>query len=306
MKKILVLTMAMLMLFTAFAGCSSNDSNTQGSANNSTNEDSSTEDQNSGSDLGAITVVSREDGSGTRSAFVELMGVLDENDVDMTTQTAEISNSTSVVLQTVAGNKAAIGYVSLGSLNDTVKAVEIDGVAPSIDTVKDGSYAVARPFNIVTKGEVSDLAADFISFIMSADGQAIIEEEGYISVAENAESYTASGLSGTISLAGSTSVSPVMDVLADAYKELNPDVTIEIQQSGSSAGISSTIEGVCDIGMASRELKDSEVAEGLTPTVIAMDGIAVIVNNENEVSALTSEQVKEIFLGNVTEWSEIA
>ena len=305
MKKLLVLGMAMMMLLTAFAGCSSNDGkdqNTNGNPPSNTNS----EDTSTGSDLGAISVISREDGSGTRGAFVELMGIVDENDVDMTTSAAEISNSTSVVLQTVAGNKAAIGYISLGSLNDTVKAVEVDGVAASVDAVKDGSYTVARPFNIATKGDVSELAADFIKFIMSSDGQAVIEEEGYIAVAENAESYSASGLSGTISLAGSTSVAPVMDVLADAYKQLNPDVTIEIQQSGSSAGITSTIEGVCDIGMASRELKDSELAEGLTPTVIAMDGIAVIVNNENDVSALTSDQIKDIFLGNITEWSAIS
>lgn len=221
----------------------------------------------------------------------------------MTYERAEISNSTSVVMSTVAGNANAIGYISLGSLNDSVKAVKVDGVEATVDNIKSGSYKVSRPFNIATKDDLSDLAKDFINFILSTDGQAIVAED-YIAL-DAADSYTPSGLTGKITLAGSTSVSPLMEQLAAAYKELNPDVTIEIQQSGSSAGIQSAIEGVCDIGMASREIKEDEINAGLTPTVIALDGIAVIVNNDNEVSDLTSEQIKNIYTGEVTSWSDV-
>ena len=250
-----------------------------------------------------ITVISREDGSGTRGAFTELMGIA-ADDVDNTVATAEISNSTSVVIQSVAGNENAIGYISLGSLSSDVKAVSVDGVEATVDNIVGGTYKVSRPFNIATKEDISDLAADFVSYIMSADGQAIIENKGYIKVSDNG-AYTPSGLEGTIVVAGSTSVAPVMEVLADEYKKLNSGVTIEIQQTGSSAGMTSAIEGACDIGMASREVKDSELVEGLIPTVIAMDGIAVIVNNENEVSNLTSEQIKNIYTGEITDWSEV-
>lgn len=230
------------------------------------------------------------------------MGIL-QDDKDMTYERAEISNSTSVVMSTVAGNANAIGYISLGSLNDSVKAVNVDGVEATVDNIKSGSYKVSRPFNIATKDDLSDLAKDFINFILSTDGQAIVAED-YIAL-DATESYTPSGLTGKITLAGSTSVSPLMEQLAAAYKELNPDVTIEIQQSGSSAGIQSAIEGVCDIGMASREIKEDEINAGLTPTVIALDGIAVIVNNDNEVSDLTSEQIKNIYTGEVTSWSDV-
>lgn len=254
--------------------------------------------------LGAITVVSREDGSGTRDAFTELLEIT-EDDVDNTTDAAEITQSTSVMMTTVAGNDAAIGYVSLGSLDDSVKTVKVDGVDVTVENINSGEYKVARPFNIATKGEVSDLAQDFIDFIMSEEGQAIVEEEGYIKV-ETAGTYEEkSGLNGKVTLAGSTSVAPVMEKMADAYKQINEDVTIEIQQSGSSAGITSTIEGACDIGMASRDLKDSEMEKGLTSTVIAMDGIAVIVNKNNGVEDLTSEQIKNIYIGDVTDWAEV-
>lgn len=249
-----------------------------------------------------ITVVSREDGSGTRGAFTELMGI-DKDGTDRTYAKAEISNSTSVVISTVAGNKNAIGYISLGSLNDSVKAVKVDGVDATVDNVKNGSYKISRPFIIATKDEISDLAADFIKFILSDDGQAIVSEK-YITIGGNG-AYTASGLSGKVTLAGSTSVSPLMDELAAAYKALNPDVTIEIQQSGSGAGIQSAIEGVCDIGMSSRELKDSEKEAGLTPTVMALDGIAVIVNKDNSVDALSSEQIQSIYVGETTSWVDV-
>lgn len=249
-----------------------------------------------------ITVISREDGSGTRGAFTELMGIA-VDDVDNTTPAAEISQSTSVVMATVAGNKNAIGYISLGSLNDTVKAVKVDGVEPTVANIKAGSYAVSRPFLVVTKDQLTEVAEDFLGFIMSAEGQAVIAEDGYIAVDEAAAAYeTKAGLSGRIVVAGSTSVAPVMQKLADAYKAINADVTIEIQQTGSGAGITSTTEGACDIGMSSRELKDEEVAKGIKGTTIAMDGIAVIVNNENEVTDLTSEQIRQIFTGEVTQW----
>lgn len=249
-----------------------------------------------------ITVVSREDGSGTRGAFTELMGI-DKDGTDRTYAKAEISNSTSVVISTVAGNKNAIGYISLGSLNDSVKAVKVDNVEATVVNVKNGSYKISRPFIIATKDEISDLAADFIKFILSDDGQAIVSEK-YITIGGNG-AYTASGLSGKVTLAGSTSVSPLMDELAAAYKALNPDVTIEIQQSGSGAGIQSAIEGVCDIGMSSRELKDSEKEAGLTPTVMALDGIAVIVNKDNSVDALSSEQIQSIYIGETTSWVDV-
>lgn len=249
-----------------------------------------------------ITVVSREDGSGTRGAFTELMGI-DKDGTDRTYAKAEISNSTSVVISTVAGNKNAIGYISLGSLNDSVKAVKVDNVEATVVNVKNGSYKISRPFIIATKDEISDLAADFIKFILSDNGQAIVSEK-YITIGGNG-AYTASGLSGKVTLAGSTSVSPLMDELAAAYKELNPDVVIEIQQSGSGAGIQSAIEGVCDIGMSSRELKDSEKEAGLTPTVMALDGIAVIVNKDNSVDALSSEQIQSIYIGETTSWADV-
>ena len=249
-----------------------------------------------------ITVVSREDGSGTRGAFTELMGI-EKDGTDRTYAKAEISNSTSVVISTVAGNKNAIGYISLGSLNDSVKAVKVDNVEATVDNVKNGSYKISRPFIIATKDEISDLAADFIKFILSDDGQAIVSEK-YITIGGSG-AYTASGLSGKVTLAGSTSVAPLMDELAAAYKELNPDVVIEIQQSGSGAGIQSAIEGVCDIGMSSRELKDSEKEAGLTPTVMALDGIAVIVNKENSVDALSSEQIQSIYIGETTSWADV-
>ena len=256
-----------------------------------------------GSQNEKITVVSREDGSGTRSAFSELMGVV-KDDKDNTTDTAEVTNSTSVMLTTVAGNKAAIGYVSLGSLNDTVKAVKVDGVEATAENVKAGKYAVSRPFNIVTGKDLTHLAQDFISYILSTDGQAVVDEKGYISVTQG-EAYKASGQTGTLTIAGSTSVAPLMEVLADKYMALNSGVKIEIQQSGSSAGITSAVEGVCQIGMASRELKDSETAKGVTATKIAMDGIAVIVNKDNSCSEMTSDQIRKIYTGETTQWSDL-
>ena len=258
-----------------------------------------------GAPSGDITVVSREEGSGTRGAFTELVGVIDEDENDITVKTAEITNSTSVMMQTVAGNESSIGYVSLGSLSDEVKAVKVDGVEATVDTVKSGEYKVARPFNIVTKKTgVSELAKDFQKYILSEEGQKTIEEEGYIRE-DKAEAYKPAGLKGKITLAGSTSVAPVMEVLAENYKKLNDGVEIEIQQSGSSAGITAAIEGVCDIGMASRDLKDSETKEGLESTKIALDGIAVIVNNNNGLEDISTENLQKIYKGEITTWDEV-
>ena len=258
----------------------------------------------------SINVVSREDGSGTRGAFVELFGVEQEDEngetVDMTTESASITNSTAVMMTTVAGDANAIGYISLGSLDDSVKAVKIDGAEATVDNVKSGDYKVSRPFNVVTNSntELSDVAQDFMNFILSSDGQAVVAEEGYIPL-DGGEAYTASNLSGTVTVAGSSSVTPVMEKLAEAYQALNPDVTIEVNQSDSTTGVTSAIEGACDLGMASRDLKDSETSEGAQATVIATDGIAVIVNPESAVEDLTSDQVKQIFTGEITSWSEI-
>ena len=258
---------------------------------------------------GAIDVISREDGSGTRGAFIELFGVEQKDasgeKVDYTTDDAEITNSTEVMITSVAGDKQAIGYISLGSLNDSVKALKIDGAAATIDDIKDGTYKIARPFNIVTTGEVSDVAQDFINFIFSEEGQKVVEDNGYISQG-NQGAYTASGKSGKVTVAGSSSVTPVMEKLAEAYKALNSEVTVEVQQSDSTTGVTSALEGVCDIGMASRDLKEEETAKGAQGQVIAMDGIAVVVNNENPIDDLRSEQVKDIYVGDTTDWSELA
>ena len=245
-----------------------------------------------------ISVITREDGSGTRGAFVELFGI------DEIMNTAETTQSTSVMLTTVNGDEQAIGYVSLGVLNDDVKAIKVDGTEATLENVKNGSYKISRPFNIATKEDISEVAQDFIDFIMSAEGQAVVEEEGYISEG-NSGSYSGSKPEGTIKVAGSSSVTPLMEKLKEAYLEINTSAKIEVQQSDSSNGMTSTIEGLCDIGMASRDLKDSETSQGLKATAIAIDGIAVIVNKENTVDSLTSEQIKSIYTGEITKWSEI-
>lgn len=302
MKFIGVAAAAMLTLgmLCCGMGCSSNSSAGSSSSNQSQDADST-----------KIAVYSREDGSGTRGAFIELFGV-EEKDasgekVDMTTSEAAITNSTSVMMTTVAGDPNAIGYISLGSLNGTVKALEIDGTAPSVAAVKNGSYKIARPFNIVVGDNLSAPAQDLIDFIMSADGQSIVEENGYVSVTDpaSAPAYTPSGATGKVVIAGSSSVTPVMEKLTEAYKALNPGVTIEVQQSDSSTGITMATEGTCDIGMASRELKDSEEANGVSSQVIAQDGISVIVNPDCAVDGLTSEQVKAIYTGEIVNWSEV-
>ena len=269
----------------------------------------STANGDSEAGLGQINVVTREDGSGTRGAFIELFGLEEKNSdgekVDLTTQNAIVTNSTSVMLTTVAEYGSAIGYASLGSLNDSVKVVGIDGAEATVENIKDGSYKVSRPFNIVTKDDTNEAAKDFINFILSSEGQAIVEKSGYIPLDDNG-SYKSSVNSGKVVISGSSSVTPVMEKLKEAYAKVNPDVTIEIQQSDSSTGVANTVDGTADIGMASRELKDTEEKEGVTATVIAMDGIAVIVNDKNEVDDLTSEQVKDIFAGDTTSWEDLS
>ena len=306
MKKKRVITLglvAALSAMTVLAGCGNKEDN---SGNTSAGQEAGTEAK---APSGEITVVSREDGSGTRGAFIELFGIEEKdaegNKIDNTTAAAEITNSTAVMMTTVAGNENAIGYVSLGSLNESVKALKVDGVAPSAEGVKDGTYKIARPFNVVTKDGISEVAQDFLNYIMSDEGQQVVEENGYVSQGSNG-SYKAAGLSGDISVAGSSSVTPVMEKLKEAYEALNPNVNIEVQESDSTTGVTSATEGVCDLGMASRELKDSETAAGAKATVIAMDGIAVVVNNNNTTEDLTSDQIKSIFIGETTDWASLA
>ena len=312
-KKTVSLLMTMALTAAMLAGCGSSETADTTAAADTTAEaedtaaaaDTATADFDTDED---ISVYSREDGSGTRGAFIELFGV-EEKDangekIDNTTEDATITNNTSVMMTGVAGDDYAIGYISLGSLNDTVKALKIDGVEPTVENIKSDSYKVYRPFNIATKGEVSEAAQDFIDYILSAEGQQIVSDEGYITIDDAAPAFAGGQASGSVTVAGSSSVSPVMEKLAEAYMKLNGNVKIEIQTSDSTTGMTSAIDGVCDIGMASRELKDTEAAE-LTATVIAQDGIAVVVNNNNPIDNLTKDQVKSIYVGETTSWSEV-
>lgn len=279
--------------------------------NDTENSGSGSDDANGG-DFDAsqtINVMSREDGSGTRGAFTEITGVLEEdddgNEVDNTYAEATIQNSTDGVMTSVAGDPASIGYISLGSVNDTIKAIMVEGVEPTAETVQDGSYPIARPFNLAYSGELSEAAQDFWDYIVSAEGQEVVVSDGYVESVTGAPAYEATdGLSGSISIAGSTSVTPLMEVLVEEYQTLNPDVTIDINSTGSSAGMTAAIDGTADIGMASRELSEEELAE-LTSEAIAIDGIAVIVNTENPIEDLTIDQVRQIFIGEVTTWDEV-
>lgn len=302
MKKIFCSIFAVMMLATAFTAC--------GGAKDASSSDASLSAAVSEADFKTsrpITVVSREDGSGTRGAFIELLGILEKKEdgskIDNTTKEAIIANKTDVMLQNVAGDDYAIGYVSLGSLNDNVKALSIDGAEATSENVKNGSYKIARPFNIATKGEPTGLAKDFIDFIMSSEGQAVVAES-YIAVDDAAPAYAGSKPEGKIVIAGSSSVTPIMEKLKEAYVAINPAATIEIQQSDSTAGMTGAIEGTCDIGMASREMKDSEKAE-LNGIAIANDGIAIITSTSNPVAGLTGEQVKAIFTGATVQWDEL-
>lgn len=300
-KKVLAAVLMGAMVF-SMAACGSN---------GGSSEDGSS-DSGSGSDAsapsGTISVLSREEGSGTRGAFVELFGVEEENadgeKVDNTTVDAQVTNSTAVMMTGVAQNPQAIGYISLGSLDDSVKALKVDGAEATAENVKSGTYKVSRPFNIVTSDDISDVAQDFVDYILSSDGQAIVGED-YIPVDDAAEAYAGTSPEGTVVVAGSSSVSSVMEKLKEGYEAVNPNASIEIQTSDSTTGVESTISGICDIGMASRELKDTETSEGVTGTQIAIDGIAIIVNNENSMTDITSDQVKQIYTGEVTNWEDL-
>ena len=299
-RKLLAIAMSVMCTAALMTGC--------GSSNGA-----SSSDAGSGSDSGSasqpISVVSREDGSGTRGAFVELTGVeekdADGNKTDNTTADAIISNSTEIMMTTVSGDEYAIGYSSTGSLNDTVKALNVDGVEATAQNIKDGKYSLSRPFNIATKGTPGKLAQDFIDYILSEEGQKVVEDNGYIASVDDAKAFKSSGESGKLVVAGYTSVTPVMEKLAEAYKAVNKKAEIEIQESDSTTGMTAAADGTCDIGMASRELEDSEKDKGLTSQAIALDGIAVIVNTQNTRTEITTDMVKKIFTGEVTDWNDV-
>ena len=290
LKKILAVCLAMVLMGSLFTACGSDDGE--------------------GADAGdkAIHVTSREEGSGTRGAFIELFGIeqKDENGekMDHTIDSAEITNSTSVMMQTIAGDEDAIGYISLGSLNDTVKALKVDGVEATLDNVKSGDYKVSRPFNIVTKKDSSDAAKDFVNYIMSEEGQAIVEEEGYVSQ-ENTGAFKGKDIKGEVKISGSSSVTPLMQKLAEEYQKINKNVKVSVQQSDSTTGVTDATKGVSDIGMASRALTDEEIAAGVESKAIALDGIAVIVNLKNALDEISSDAVLKIYTGEITKWSEV-
>lgn len=297
LRKYAAVAVSVLCLTGALAGCgSSSSSSSSGSTDTKVAASKN------------ITVVSREDGSGTRGAFIELVGVEQKDSsgkkIDMTSEDAVVVNSTATVITTVAGDESSIGYISLGALNPTVKAVKVGGVEATADNVKNGSYKLSRPFNIATKGTPNELSQDFINYIMSADGQKIVEDNGYISES-NTGAFTSAGSTGKIVVAGSSSVTPVMEKLIEGYKKVNSGATIELQESDSTTGMTAVKDGTCDIGMASRELKDSEKSAGLTSQAIALDGIAVVVNAKNSISDMTIDQIQSVYTGETTEWSKV-
>lgn len=303
--KLISVLAAGVIMASAFAGCGGSSSSTASNGESSSAESSAASDTASFDASKTISVVTREQGSGTRDAFVELTGVLvkDGDTKKDTTRTDAVTvNGTEAVITNVKGNEAAIGYISLGSLNDSVKALKIEDVDATAENVKSGEYKISRPFNIAYKGELSGLAKDFVDYILSSDGQAVVSKEGYVAVSENA-AYAGTKPEGKITVGGSSSVSPVMEKLIEAYKLVNTKAEIELQTSDSSAGMQSAIDGTCDIGMASRELKDTE--KELTSTAIAKDGIAVIVNTSNTTESLTMDQVKAIYTGEAKVWSDI-
>ena len=305
MKKLIATLSMVCMVAVAAAGCGNADADTTGDTTDA-NTDAQATEWDSTSE---ISIISREDGSGTRGAFIELFGIevknADGEKEDMTTEDAQITNSTAVMKTTVSKNEYALGYISLGTLDDTVKAVKIDGAEATAENVKAGTYKVSRPFNIAVKeGNDNEVVKDFINFILSEEGQAVVSEENYIAL-DDVKAFEGTQPSGKIVVGGSSSVSPLMEKLAEAYKEVNANAEIELQTSDSTTGMTSTVDGSYDIGMASRELKDTELESGLTPTVIATDGIAVIVNTNSPVDELTSEQVKAIYTGETLYWDEV-
>ncbi|MGC4020088.1 MAG: substrate-binding domain-containing protein [Muricomes sp.] len=309
MKKLMVVLSIIGMLAVSVTGCgggnTTEDTKTEGTKTEDTEAAADSSSWDSSND---ITIVSREEGSGTRGAFIELFGIEEkqgDEKVDMTTEEAQITNNTSVMMTTVAGDEYAIGYISLGSLNDTVKALKIDGAEATPENVKSGTYKVSRPFNIATKKDLNnEVAKDFINFILSKEGQAVVADNHYIAL-DDVKPFEGKSPSGKAVVGGSSSVSPVMEKLIEAYKAVNANAEIELQTTDSTTGMTSAIDGSYDIGMASRELKDTELEGGLEPTVIATDGIAVIVNKNSAVDELSSEQIKSIYTGDVLTWDEV-
>ena len=304
-RKLMAVALIAAMAATMAVGCggSSSDKSAEGSTDNSSAD--------SGSDFDTsndITIVSREDGSGTRGAFIELTGIEEKdsngNKTDNTKKDALICKSTDVVLTQVSGDKNAIGYISFGSLNDTVKALKVEGVEPSTATIESGDYKIVRPFNIAVKDGLSDAAQDFENYILSSDGQDIIEKAGYIKIDKSAAAYASNNASGKIVVSGSSSVTPVMEKLAEAYQKANTNVTVDVQQSDSSTGIKDAINGTSDIGMASRDISDDELSQGIKSVTIAQDAIAVIVNKDNAVEDITMDEIKAIYTGSKTTWSD--
>ncbi|GMG98011.1 substrate-binding domain-containing protein [Tepidimicrobium xylanilyticum] len=301
MKRFLSTFLIALITIIMIVGCTNKveDSNSTNPSSNNNSFDTNR----------TINVITREEGSGTRGAFVEIVGILEKdengNENDRTYSEAIVQNSTNAVMTTVAGDEYSIGYISLGSLNNSVKAVKVDGIEATAENILNGSYKVARPFNLAYKGDLTPLTQDFLNFILSAEGQKIVANEGYVQVDTQAPNYEANSLqSGIIVVAGSTSVTPLMEKFVEAYQKLNPDVSIEIQSTGSSAGMQSAMQGTANIGMASRELKESELKE-LKNVVVALDGIAIIVNNNNPTDNLSIDQIKSIYMGEITNWNEI-
>ncbi len=310
-KKILSIVSTVLVMSLAFVGCAKTETqapNNEQPAEQEQQQEQEPEEQAPSFDTDKdITVIARDAASGTRGAFHELMKIKvkeDGTEIDKLVVGALEFDGTDKVITAVEGDEYGIGYISLGSASERIKALNVDGVEPTIDNIKSGDYAVARPFLLVTKGEESDLVKDFISFTESVQGQQIVEEKHYISSVSDPVEYTASNMSGTIKFAGSTSVTPLMEKLQEVYKELNPNVSFEMQSNGSSQGIKAAIDGSYDIGMSSRELKDEEKSQ-LNEHVLAMDGIAVIVNNENPISDLSSEDITKVYTGEITKWSEV-
>lgn len=252
----------------------------------------------------SIYPISREMGSGTRGAFVDIFDVKQETGkkIDATSKKAEVTNSTGVMITTVANSKNAIGYISLGALNDEVKALKIDGVAPSVANINSKKYTIFRPFNVVTKTK-TPLAEDFLNYASSQNALAIIEKAGYIAVSKNA--FSSKKPKGKLVIAGSSSVTPLMEKLKEAYEKINPNANLEILQSDSTTGVTSTIEGIADIGMVSREVKQSELKKGLKAQVLALDGLAVIVHKSNKLDDISKESVKKIFMGELSEWDKV-
>ena len=318
MKKVIVAMMLMAMTATTVAGCGSNDTaadtTTETAAEDTTAdtadaaEDTAADTAAAGAASGAISVLSREDGSGTRGAFIELTGIEEKdsngNKTDNTKKDALICKSTDVVLTQVSGDKNAIGYISFGSLNDTVKALKVEGVEPSTATIESGDYKIVRPFNIAVKDGLSDAAQDFENYILSSEGQDIIEKAGYIKIDKSAAAYASNNASGKVVVSGSSSVTPVMEKLAEAYQKANTNVTVDVQQSDSSTGIKDAINGTSDIGMASRDISDDELSQGIKSVTIAQDAIAVIVNKDNAVEDITMDEIKAIYTGSKTTWSD--